>query len=99
MENLFEEATVKAAIKKANPQSLPGPSSLRYSLLQAALCDELVEYLAAFTTFVFSSRVLTQVFWTLQTSANFSTPRQNARPVACGDVLALYSTADTAGSW
>ena len=78
MENLFEEATVKAVIKKANPQSLPGPSGRRYSLLQAALCDELVEYLAAFTTFVFSSRVLTQVFWTLQTSANFSTPRQNA---------------------
>ena len=99
MENLFEEATVKAVLKKANPQSLPGPSGLRYSLLQAALCDELVEYLAAFTTFVFSSRVLTQELWTLQASANFSTPRQNARPVACGDFLALFSAADTAGSW
>ena len=99
MENVFEEATAKAVIKKANPQSVPGPSGLRYSLLQAALCDELVEYLAAFTTFVFSSRVLPQAFWTLQTSANFSTLRQNARPVTCGDVLALLSAADTAGIW
>ena len=97
MENLFEEATVKAVIKKANPQSVPGPPGLRYSLLQAALCDELVEFLAAFTTFVFSSRVLPQAFWTLQTSANFSTLRQNARPLACGDVLALFSPADTTG--
>ena len=29
MENLFEEATVKAVIKKANPQSATGPSGLR----------------------------------------------------------------------
>ena len=87
MENLFEEATVKAVIKKANPQSAPGPSGLRYSHLQAALCDELVEDLAAFATLVFSSRVLPQVFWTLQTSANLSALGQKARPVACGDVL------------
>ena len=60
--NLFEEATVKAVIKKANPQSAAGPSGLRYSHLQAALCDELVEDLAAFATLVFSSRVLPQVF-------------------------------------
>ena len=99
MENLFEEATVKAVIKKANQQSVAGPSGLLYSLLQAALCDELAEYLAAFATLVFSSRVLPQVFWTLQTSGNLSTLRQNARPMACGDVLALVSTADTAGSW
>ena len=87
MENLFEEATVKAVIKKANPQSAAGPSGLRYSHLQAALCDELVEDLAAFATLVFSSRVLPQVFWTLHTSANLSTLGQKARPVACGDVL------------
>ena len=99
IKNLFQEATVKAVIKKANRQSVAGPSGLRYSLLQAALCEELVEYLAAFATLVFSSRVLPQVFWTLQTSANLSTMRQNARPVACGDVLALFSAADTAGSW
>ena len=43
MENLFGEATVKALIKKANPQSAAGPSGLRYSHLQAALYDELVE--------------------------------------------------------
>ena len=41
MENLFEEATVKAVIKKSNPQSAAGPSGLRYSHLQAALCYEL----------------------------------------------------------
>ena len=88
MENLFEEATVKAVIKKANPQSAAGPSGLRYSHLQAALCDELVEYLAAFATLVFSSRVLPQkAFWTLHTSANLSALGQKARPVACGDVL------------
>ena len=87
MENLFEEATVKAAMKKANQQSAAGPPRLRYSHLQAALCDELVEDLAAFATLVFSSRVLPQVFWTLHTSANLSALGQNARPVARGDVL------------
>ena len=87
MENLFEAATVKAVIKKANPQSAAGPSGLRYSHLQAALCDELVEDLAAFATLVFSSRVLPQVFWTLHTSTNISALGQKARPVACGDVL------------
>ena len=87
MENLFEEATVKSVIKKANPQSAAGPSGLRYSRLQAALCDKLVEDLAAFATLVFSSCVLPQVFWTLHTSANFSALGQKARPVACGDVL------------
>ena len=87
MENLFEEATVNAVIKKANPQSAAGPSGLRYSHLQAALCDELVEDLAAFATLVFSSRVLPQVFWTLYTSANLSALGQKARPVACGNVL------------
>ena len=87
MENLFEEATVKAVPKKANPQSAAGPSGLRYSHLQAALCDELVEDLAAFATLVFSSHGLPQVFWTLHTSANLSALGQKARPVACGDVL------------
>ena len=62
MENLLEELTVKAAIKKVNSQSAAGPSGLRYSHLQAALCDELVEDLAAFATFVVSGRSLPQVF-------------------------------------
>ena len=87
MENLFEEATVEAAIMKANPQSAAGPSELRYSHLQTALCDELVEDLAAFATLVFSSRVVPQVFWTLYTSPNLSVLGKIARPVACGDVL------------
>ena len=52
MENLFVEATVKAVIKKANPQCTAGGSGLRYSHLQAALCDELVEDLAASATLV-----------------------------------------------
>ena len=99
MENLFEEATVKALVKKANQQSVAGPSGLLYSLLPAALCDELAEYLAAFATLVFFSGVWPQVFSILRTSAYLSALRQNARPVACGDVLALFSTADTAGSW
>ena len=87
MANLFEEGTVKAVIKKANSQSAAGPSGLRYSHLKAALCDELVEDLAAFATPVFSSRVLPQMFWTLHTSANLSALGQKARLVACGDVL------------
>ena len=86
-ENLFEEATVKTVTKKANPQSAAGPSGLHSSHLQAALCDELVENLAAFAMLVFSSRVLPQVFWALHTSANLSVLGQKARPVACGDVL------------
>ena len=53
MENLFEEATLKAVTKKANPQSAAGPSGLRYSHLQAALCDELIKDFAAFATLVF----------------------------------------------
>ena len=87
MENLFEEATVKAVIKKANPQSAAGQSGLRYSHLEAALCGELVEDLAAFATLVFSSRGLPQVFWTLHVSANLSALGQKARPVVCGNVL------------
>ena len=87
MENLFEEATVKAVIKKANSKSAEGPSGLRYSHLQAALCDQLVKDLAAFVTPVFPRRVLPHVFWTLHTSANRSALGQKARPVACGDVL------------
>ena len=88
MENLFEEAMVKAIIKKANPKSAAGPSGLRYSHRQVTLCDELVEDLAAFATLVFFSRVLPQVFWTLHTSASLFALGQKARPVACGDVLA-----------
>ena len=87
MENLFEEATVKTVIKKDNPKCAAGPSGLRYSHLQAALCDKLVEDLAAFVTLVFSSRVLPQVLWTLHTSANLSALGQKVRPVACGGVL------------
>ena len=103
MEKLFGEATVKAVIKKANPQSAAGPSGLRNSHLQAALYDELVEDLAAFATLVFPSRVLPQVFWTLHTSANISASGQKARPVACGDVLRRVIGAvfccRYAGSW
>ena len=53
---------MKAVVKKTNPQSVAGPCGLRYSHLQAALYDELVEDRAAFTTLTFSSRVLPQVF-------------------------------------
>ena len=87
MENLFEETAVRAVIKKASSQSAAGPSGLRYSHLQAGLCDELVEDLAASATPIFSSRVLPQIFWTLRTSANLSVLGQKARPVACGDIL------------
>ena len=87
VENFFEKATVKAVIKKTNPQIAAGPSGLRYSHLQAALCDELVEDLAAFATLVISSRILPHIFWTLHTSTNLSALGQTARQVACVDVL------------
>ena len=88
MENLFEVATVKAVInKKANPQSAARPSGPRYDHLQAALCDKLVEGLAAFAMLVFSSRILPQVFWTLHMSTNLSALGLKARPVAWGDIL------------
>ena len=58
MENLFKEATVNTPIKEVDPQRGAGRSGLRYSHLQAALCDGLVEDLAAFATLVFSSHVL-----------------------------------------
>ena len=87
MKKLFEEVTIKDFIKKANSQNAADPSGLRYSHLQAALCDELVKNLATFTTLVFPSRVLFQIFWTLHTSANLSALGQKARSVACGDIL------------
>ena len=87
MENLLEEATIKAVIKKPNPQSAAGPSGLHYSHLQTALCNKLVEVLAAFATLIFCSRLFPQVCWTLHTSVNLSALGQKARPVACGDVL------------
>ena len=87
MKSLLEEAAVKTVVKKIHPQSVAGPCGLRYSRLQAALCDELVEDRAAFATLVLSSHVLPQVIWTLDTSASLSALRQKTRPVARGDVL------------
>ena len=72
MENLLEKVTIKAVIKKANLQIAAGPSGLHYSHLQKALCNELVEVLAAFATLILCSRVLPQVFRTLHTSVNLS---------------------------
>ena len=103
MENLFEEATEKAVIKKANSQSAAGPSGLRYSHLQAALCDELVEDLAAFATLVFPA-VFCPKFSGHYTRA-LAFPRWGKRRdqwravMFCGDSLVLFSAADTAGSW
>ena len=86
MENLFEKATVKAVIKKASPQSAAGPSGLRYNHLQAALCDELVEDLAAFATLFFPAMFSPK--WSGHfTSAKRSALGQKTRPVAYGDVF------------
>ena len=87
VENIFEEATVKAVITKASPQSIADPSGLRYSHRKATLCNELVEDIAEFATLVFSSHVLLQISETLHTSAILSAVGQKVRPVACGDVL------------
>ena len=78
---------MEAVIKKANPQSAAGPSGLRYSHLQAALCNEQAEDLAAFAMLVFYSRVFPQEVWTLDMSPNLSALGQMTRPVACGDIL------------
>ena len=83
----FNADAIRAAIRKANPQSAPGPSGLRYCHLQDALCDDLVEDLAEFARLVFSSHTLPDLFWTLHTSANLSALGEKARPIACGDVL------------
>ena len=56
VEHLFDEATLKAIIEKADPQSAAGPSGLRYSH------HALVEEIAEFATLVFSSRLLPEIF-------------------------------------
>ena len=58
VEHLFDEATIKAIIKETNPRSAAGPQGLRYSHLQATLCDELVEEITEFVALVFSGRIL-----------------------------------------
>ena len=102
MENLFEKATVKAVIKKANPQSEASPIGLRYSHLQAALCDELVEDLAAFATLVFAAVFCPKYSGHCTRALIF--PRWGKRDqwragMSCGVLLALVSATDTAGSW
>ena len=99
MEHLFDEATIKTIIKKANPQSAAG-SGLRYSHLHAALCDELVEEIAEFAMLVFSSRILPEIFWALHTSANLSAlgqrrGRSRAETFSEG-LLAPFFAVDTA---
>ena len=103
MENLFEEATVKAVIKKGNPQSAAGPSGLRSSHLQAALCDELVKDLAAFATLVFPAVFCPKFSGHCTRALTF--PRWGKRRdqwravMSCGELLlVLFSAADTAGS-
>ena len=90
MENVFEEASVKAVIKKANPQNAAGRSGLRYSYLQTASCDELFDDFAAFAMLVFFSSAFPQVFWTLHTSAYPSALGQNARSLTCGNVFRRF---------
>ena len=103
MENLFKEATVKAVIGKSNPQSAAGSFGLRFSHLQDALCDELVEDLAAFATLVFPvvfcpkysghcTRALTFPHWG-------KTQDQWRAVMSSGELLALFSATGTRGSW
>ena len=103
MENLFEEATVKAILKKINPQNAAGPSGLRYSHLQAAPCEELVEDLAAFATFVFPAVVCPKYsghFTRALTVPRWGKKRDQWREVmSCGELLALFSAAITAEIW
>ena len=93
---MFGEATVKPVINKTNPQSAAGPSGLRYNLLQATLYDELAEGLALLPTFILSSCVLPQIFWTLHTSAKLFALGQKAGAVACGDAIRTVTAACSA---
>ena len=103
IENLFEEAMVKAVIKKANPQSAAGPSGLRYSHLQAALCDELVEDLVALRRLFFPAVFCPKYSGHCTRALTF--PRWGKRQdqwravMSCGELLVLFSATDTAGSW
>ena len=103
MENLSEEVTVKAVIKKVNPQSAAGPSGLRYSHLQAALCDELVEDFAAFRRLFFPAvfcRKYSGHYTRALTFPRWGKWRHQWRAViSCGELLVPFSAADTAGSW
>ena len=86
VEDPFSTESVSATIRRANPQSAPGPSGLRYCHLQQAMSIDLVEALSDFSRVVFQGD-LPNTFWRLHTSANLSAIGEKARPVACGDVL------------
>ena len=72
VEEPFSAEDIRASIKKVSPQSAPGPSGLRFSHLQEALDDDLVEELSNFAKLVFSSSTLPDLFWALHTAANLS---------------------------
>lgn len=71
-----------------SPQSAPESFSLRFSYLQDALSDELVENATNFVEVVYFSTSPRDLFlWVMNTAANLSAPDMKARPVAFWDVL------------
>ena len=94
MENLFEEATVKAVIKKASPQSAAGPFRLDYATAICRLrCAMKWSRFSRRLRRLFFHPCFAPNFWTLHTSANLSSLGQKARLVAYGDVLQRVSGA------
>ncbi|CAB1107073.1 unnamed protein product [Ectocarpus sp. CCAP 1310/34] len=85
----FEIKFIKQTVKKANPQSAPGPDGLRFSYLQAGgMSDFFTETLADFSFKVFYyGDELPDFFWNLHTSANLSALGEKKRPIAVGGVL------------
>ena len=101
MENLFEEATVKAVIKKANPQSAAGPSGLRYNHLRCAMNWSRISrrLRRLFFPAVFCPKFSRHCTRAL-TFSRLGKRRDQWRAVMfCGELLVLFSAADTAGSW
>ena len=104
MENLFEEVTVKAVIKKANPQSAAGPSGLRYSHICRLRCAMSWSRISRRLRCLFFPAVFCPKFSGHCTRA-LTFPRWGKRRdqwravMFCGELLVLFSAADTAGSW
>ena len=101
MENLFEEATVKAVIKKANPQQVRLDYATAICRLRCAMnWSRILRRLRR----LFFPAVFCPKFSGYCTRA-LAFPRWGKRRgqwhavMSCGDLLVLFSATNTAGSW
>ena len=86
IENLLEEGTVKAFIKKANSQIAAVRLDYATAICRLHFAINWSRISRRLRRLSFPA-VVCQVFWTLHTSANISVLGQKARSVAFGDVL------------